>query len=88
MSYRTGKLGTGLNFGGFGYSGKGDLLATRTTPYSALRQEGDNNNTGIGPTDNLLLDYDFTSKLNLNSSLRSMTLAITQKEQRIIIFLF
>ena len=70
VSYRTGKLGTGLNFGGFGYSGKGDLLATRTTPYSALRQEGDNNNTGIGPYGQFTLDYDFTSKLNLNSSLR------------------
>lgn len=70
LSYRTGKLGTGLNFGGFGYSGKGELQATRSTQYSSLRQEGDNNNTGFGPFGQMTLDYDFTQRLNLNGSLR------------------
>ncbi|HNP98159.1 MAG TPA: TonB-dependent receptor, partial [Bacteroidia bacterium] len=70
VNYRAGRLGTGLNFGGFGYSGNGDLEATRTTNYSKLRQEGDNKNTGFGPFGQLTLDYDFTSKLNLNGSFR------------------
>ncbi|HRH64711.1 MAG TPA: TonB-dependent receptor [Bacteroidia bacterium] len=79
VSYRTGRLGTGLNFGGFGYTGKGDLLATRTTPYSSLRQEGDNKNTGFGPYGQLTLDYDFTSRFNVNGSLRVNDFANTSK---------
>lgn len=70
VNYRTGRLGLGLNFGGFGYMGKGELSSVRTTGLTLLKQMGDNRNTGIGPMGQLTLDYDFTSKLNLSGSLR------------------
>lgn len=69
-SYRQGRFGSALSFGAWGYTGTGELTTTRTTPYSILRQDGDNKNSGFGPYTLLSLDYDFNSKTNLAGSLR------------------
>lgn len=68
--YRSGRFGTGLNFGGFAYSGNGELSTTRTTPTSVLLQDGDNKNTGFGPYLQWTADYDISSKSSLSSSFR------------------
>lgn len=74
-SFRKDRFGTALSFGGFGYTGKGDLTTTRTTVYSTLLQSGSNKNSGFGPFGQLTLDYDINSKTNLSASgkLRNFT---------------
>jgi outer membrane receptor protein involved in Fe transport len=70
LNYRSGRFGTGISGGGFGWIGIGDVSTTRVTQYSTLKQEGDNRNTGFGPSLQWTGDVDLTSKLSLSTSLR------------------
>jgi outer membrane receptor protein involved in Fe transport len=74
LNYRKGRWGTGLNLGGFGYFGFGELRNIRTTTASAvpsyLLQTGDNRTYGFGPFAQLNSDIDLTSKISLSGSLR------------------
>ena len=68
--------GTGLNFGGFGYLGLGEMNNLRVTTTSItnqssyLQQTGDNRNFGIGPYVQLNSDIDLTSKSSLSGSFK------------------
>lgn len=70
LNYRQGRWGTGLNVGGFGYLGFGELTTDRVTEYSYLRQTGDNKNYGLGPYIQLTGDVDLTSKSSMSGSFR------------------
>lgn len=70
LNYRSGRFGTGLSGGGFGWIGIGEVTTTRVTEYSTLTQDGDNRNTGFGPSLQWTGDVDITSKLSLSTSLR------------------
>ncbi len=70
LNYRSGRFGTGLNVGGFGYQGKGNLTSTRITNDTTLKQTGPNTNLGIGPFVQWTTDLDLNSKNNLSSSVK------------------
>jgi len=70
LNYRSGRWGNGLNVGGFGWMGHGDISTTRTTDFSTLMQSGPNKSYGLGPFVQWTSDYDISSKNNLSSSLR------------------
>ncbi|MEO8148721.1 MAG: TonB-dependent receptor [Bacteroidia bacterium] len=74
VNYRQGRFGLGVNAGGFGYNGKGNLNSLRTTdngivPYY-LKQGGDNSTFGAGPYAQMNADYDINSKNSLTASFR------------------
>lgn len=74
INYRQGRFGMGLNVGGFGYRGKGDLNSIRATEGGAtiyyLKQEGNSSVFGMGPYSQLNTDYDINSKNSLTASFR------------------
>ena len=70
LNYHKDRFGTGLNIGGFGYRGKGNLTTVRTTEFSTLTQSGENSNYGYGPFIQWTTDYDLNSKNNFSTSLR------------------
>jgi ferric enterobactin receptor len=74
INYKSGRFGSGLSVGGFGYHGKGDLTTTRISTDSAvalnLREEGHNSLTGLGPFIQWTTDLDITSKNTLSTSLQ------------------
>jgi ferric enterobactin receptor len=76
LNYRQGRWGTGLNLGGFGYRGIGEMNNLRVSeiPGSSqenyLQQTGDNTAYGFGPFAQLTADVDLTSKSSLSGSLR------------------
>ncbi len=71
FSYRQGRFGTGLNLGGFGYTGTGNLSSTRTQNDTLVfSQSGKNKNIGAGPFVQWTTDLDLNSKNNLSSSVK------------------
>ncbi|MCX6275502.1 MAG: TonB-dependent receptor [Bacteroidetes bacterium] len=71
FSYRQGRFGTGLNLGGFGYTGTGNLTSTRTSNDSLVfEQTGKNTNLGFGPFVQWTTDLDLNSKNNLSTSVK------------------
>ena len=71
LNYRQGRFGTGLNVGGFGYTGTGNLSSTRSSNDTLIfSQEGKNKNTGVGPVVQWTTDLDLNSKNNLSSSVK------------------
>jgi ferric enterobactin receptor len=71
FNYRHGRFGTGLNIGGFGYMGTGNLISTRTSNDTLVfEQEGKNKNIGIGPFIQWTTDLDLNSKNSLSSSIK------------------
>jgi outer membrane receptor protein involved in Fe transport len=74
LNFRQGRWGTGLNIGGFGYTGIGEIRNIRTTTSSAvstyLLQTGDNRTYGFGPYAQLNSDVDLSSKSSLSGSFR------------------
>lgn len=71
LNYRKGRFGTGINVGGFGYTGKGDLETTRLTDDTlAFFQKGTNKSIGVGPYVQWTTDYDLNSKNSLSTSIK------------------
>ncbi len=76
LNFRKGRWGTGVNLGGFGYQGMGELTNTRSSisPNASLPtyllQTGDNRNFGFGPYAQLNADVDLTSKSSLSGSFK------------------
>ena len=74
INYRKGRWGTGVNVGGFGYFGFGDIDNLRITDAGAvstyLKQTGDNRTYGAGPYAQFNTDVDLTSKSSLSGSFR------------------
>ncbi|MEO8087723.1 MAG: TonB-dependent receptor [Bacteroidota bacterium] len=74
INYRSGRFGSGLSVGGFGYHGKGDLTTTRITTDSSgtnnLLEKGKNSLSGTGPYIGWTTDLDITSKNTISTSLQ------------------
>ena len=71
LNYRKGRLGTGLNLGGFGYTGTGNLSSSRTSGDTLVfEQSGKNKNLGIGPLVQWTTDIDLNSKNNISTSVK------------------
>ena len=74
INYRRGRWGTGVNLGGFGYFGFGEIDNLRVTESAGLttnlQQTGDNRTYGAGPYAQFNTDVDLTSKSNLSGSFR------------------
>lgn len=73
INYKNGRFGSGLELGGFGYNGNGNLTTTRIstdTITHILRQEGKSGLTGMGPYIKWTTDIDVTSKNTVSTSLQ------------------
>ena len=71
LNYRSGRFGTGLNVGGFGYTGTGKLSSSRTSGDELVfEQQGTNKNLGVGPFVQWTTDLDLNSKNNLSTSVK------------------
>ncbi|CAN5594776.1 outer membrane beta-barrel family protein [soil metagenome] len=71
LNYRQGRFGTGLNVGGFGYTGTGNLVSRRIQNDTLVfRQEGENKNIGVGPFIQWTTDIDLTSKNNISTAVK------------------
>jgi len=71
LNYRKGRFGTGINVGGFGYTGTGDLETYRTSGDTVVFwQKGTNKNIGVGPYVQWTTDYDLDSKNSLSTSIK------------------
>jgi ferric enterobactin receptor len=71
FNFRRGRFGTGVNVGGFGYTGTGKLTSSRTSEDTLVfHQQGTNTNLGIGPYVQWTTDLDLNSKNNLSTSIK------------------
>ena len=71
LNYRKERFGTGINVGGFSYTGNGDLETSRTSDDTLVFwQKGTNKSIGIGPYVQWTTDYDLNSKNALSTSIK------------------